>query len=98
MANTSKLPPQAPRPVIDMSIDWESLPSLKSLVTRREAGSTTAPVWSDTLPFVLDAALGAATLSELASEPLPGMIVREVTEPDVFKAFFGPQGRTPEAP
>lgn len=91
------------------AIEWEELPSLAlSLVTHRAArpasgldaansefptASNACSSWDDTLP---------ASLDELASHAPPafrevfdgGLATREVTEPDVFRHFFGnPPGR-----
>lgn len=84
MNDLPKTPTPPGRPPGDMGIAWEALPSLKYLLSRQEAGAPTSPVWSDTQPSQLD----DATPSEDFQESLPGLTVREVTEPDVFKAFF----------
>ncbi len=41
-------------------------------------------MWSDTQPSVLDVPVA----SPEPAEPFPGLTVREVNEPDIFKAFF----------
>lgn len=64
-------------------IEWEELPSL---VKRVRASPTTAGVpWDATRP----AALEPANLSQPFCEPLQGVAIREVMEPDVFHHFFG---------
>ena len=80
------------------SIEWEELPSLaKRLVSRSPgqprgandsaflgAASQHGP-WDVTLPAALD----PAPQSPPFREPLQGLSTREVTEPDVFRHFFG---------
>jgi hypothetical protein len=64
-------------------IEWEELPSL---VKRVRAGTTTAGVpWDATRPAELE----PASVSQPFREPLEGVAIREVTEPDVFRHFFG---------
>jgi hypothetical protein len=64
-------------------IEWEELPSL---VKRVRAETTTAGVpWDATRPAELE----PASVSQPFREPLEGVAIREVTEPDVFRHFFG---------
>ena len=44
------------------------------------------PVWADTMPSEFD--LDARAPSEDFIEPLPGLEIREVHEPDIFRLFF----------
>ena len=78
------------------AIEWEELPSLvDSLAARvlgarqRDSGAArscnTRPVWDATCPVEFD----PAPRSQPFAEPLRGMAMREVNEPDVFRHFFG---------
>ena len=69
----------------DMSIDWEFLPSLSHLLDRKETAIHEAPVWAETMPAEFD----TMAQSDPFHEPLEGLSIREVNEPDIFKAFFG---------
>ncbi|MEO8080745.1 MAG: hypothetical protein ABI641_09460 [Caldimonas sp.] len=44
-----------------------------------------APAWDSTRPAMFDAPMA----SESFREPLAGVAIREVLEPDVFRHFFG---------
>ncbi len=74
-------------------IEWEELPSLAgrlepvsgsaaSLTPRAPYGQT---VWDSTRPAELEPAIASGPFRE----PMDGMAVREVVEPDVFRHFFG---------
>lgn len=76
----------------DMSIDWEFLPSLAYLLGRKEPANDASPVWAETMPSGFDL---TAQPSDPFSEPLPGLAIREVKEPEIFRLFFGDQ--TPPA-
>lgn len=80
------------------TLEWEELPSLADSLSQRlvrigerhaaDAGTDyveTRTSWPDTEP----ADLGPPTLSEPFREVLHGLVSREVTEPDVFRHFFG---------
>jgi hypothetical protein len=85
------------------TIEWEELPSLTGLLSQRlallgarhisentQAGGfdpTTShmPVWTETMPSALD----PLEPSGPYCEPIEGLVTREVTEPDVFRHFFG---------
>ena len=72
-------------PLADAGIDWEPLPSLVHLVSRAkppEYGDE--PAWRETMPAEFD----AAPQSGPFIEALPGVMLREVHEPDIFKLFF----------
>ena len=66
------------------SIEWEELPSLAQRV--RPSSQTHAGVpWDSTRPAELE----RSAPSQPFREPLKGVAIREVTEPDVFRHFFG---------
>ncbi len=79
------------------AIEWEELPSLAGAVAARRlrlglraraAGApvfSDAPVWDATRPAELE----PMAASEPFREPLHGLAIREVSEPDVFRHFFG---------
>ena len=69
----------------DMSIDWEFQPSLQHLVKRADDGPQDAPIWAETMPATLE------SLSEPVKfrEPLEGLSVRDIDEPEIFRVFFG---------
>jgi hypothetical protein len=84
------------------TIEWEELPSLTGLLSkslaaagaRHIAGQTEAGafdstsrfnVWTETMPSSLD----QLEPSMPFRETIQGLITREVTEPDVFRQFFG---------
>jgi len=71
------------RPVAG-AIEWEELPSLAGSLAKRIAAATNAP-WDSTRPAELDAAVP----SQPFREPVNGLAIREVNEPDVFRHFFG---------
>jgi hypothetical protein len=73
-----------PRPA-DMSIAWEFLPSLQHLIDTKEHTPRDHPIWADTMPCAFD----AMETSEQFSEPMEGLSVREMNEPEIFKAYFG---------
>jgi hypothetical protein len=83
------------------ALEWEELPSLADSLAQRlvrlgERHSASADglthvdaapsSWADTAPADLD---GPVTTSEPFREVLNGLSTREVTEPDVFRHFFG---------
>lgn len=86
-----------PRAAPPGAIEWEELPSLVSRVRsvgralqQAEAGLAAAgstPVWDATCPAALDTT--ASSPSAPFREPVEGVAVREVIEPDVFRHFFG---------
>ena len=65
-------------------IDWELLPSLRNMLLTRMQRSS--PVWSDT---VVSDFGPAAYQSSAFEEVVPGLAVREVSEPEIFAIFFG---------
>ena len=68
----------------DMSIAWEAQPSLQHLVVRTDE-ATEAPTWAETMPVSLDAMNAPAVFRE----PLEGLSVRDIDEPEIFRVFFG---------
>ena len=64
-------------------VEWELLPSLLNMLGSRRSRSQ--PAWSETLPSELD----VLEPSGLFQEVLPGLVMREVREPDIFQIFFG---------
>ena len=77
--------PKAFRPPVAGAIEWEELPSLAGSLAKRIATATSQAPWDATRPAELD---GAAP-SQPFREPVNGMAIREVLEPDVFRLFFG---------
>ena len=66
------------------AIEWEELPSLAGSLAKRLAVTNQTP-WDATRPAELEAAVP----SQPFREPVNGMAIREVNEPDVFRHFFG---------
>jgi hypothetical protein len=73
----------------DVGIDWEFQPSLHHLVVRPEPARRDAPMWAETMP----AALESLREPDPFHEPLQGLSIREVHEPEIFKLFFGEADR-----
>ena len=71
------------RPAAAGAIEWEELPSLAGSLAMRLAATQTP--WDATRPAELEAAVP----SQPFREPVNGMAIREVNEPDVFRHFFG---------
>jgi hypothetical protein len=71
-------------------IDWEELPSLTRLVVqgpRRDFGDSSAfgsSAWDNTMPASLETLPAPVPFRE----PIQGLATREISEPDVFRAFF----------
>jgi hypothetical protein len=64
-------------------VEWELLPSLLNMLGRGRARSQ--PAWMETLPSELDIVEPSGPFEEV----LPGLVMREVREPDIFQIFFG---------
>jgi len=64
-------------------VEWELLPSLLNLLGKRQRRSQ--PAWMDTVPSEMDVLEPSGPFQE----PLPGLSMREVREPDIFHIFFG---------
>ena len=73
------------RPAHAGGIEWEELPSLAARVRPADAASPAGTPWDATRPAALD----TQSVPMPFREPMRGMAVREVTEPDVFRHFFG---------
>ena len=73
----------------DMGIEWEFQPSLQHLVVRTEAAHQDAPTWAETMP----ASFESMSESTVFQEPLEGLSIREVNEPEIFRVFFGESER-----
>ena len=70
------------------AIEWEELPSLAAKVreiARRGVVAPAGTAWDATRPATLDDAVASAPFRE----PVEGVAVREVIEPNVFRHFFG---------
>ena len=76
--------PRSFRPPVAGAIEWEELPSLAGSLVKRLAAAAHGP-WDATRPAELEAAVP----SQPFREPVNGMAIREVNEPDVFRHFFG---------
>jgi hypothetical protein len=85
MNNAAKISTLMGKRTPDMSIDWEFQPSLQHLVKRADDGPQDASTWAETMPATLD------SLSEPARfrEPLEGLSVRDIDEPEIFRVLFG---------
>ena len=69
----------------DMGIDWEFQPSLQHRVVRTESAPHDAPTWAETMPAAFDSFNEPVTFRE----PLEGLSVRDIDEPEIFRVFFG---------
>ncbi len=85
-------PPSTPRPSLFVrrpplagGIEWEELPSLAGQRDARTANTAGHTVWDSTRPAELEPAIASGPFRE----PLEGIAIREVVEPDVFRHFFG---------
>ena len=77
----------------DMSIDWEMQPSLQHLVVRTDAAQPDAPTWAETMPVAFDELQAPVKFHE----PLEGLSVRDIDEPEIFRVFFGAPAAAPAA-
>ena len=85
----------------DMTIDWEVQPSMQHLVRRADEDSQYAPTWAVTMPVsfdMQDAPTWAETMpvpfeatreAVTFCEPLAGLAMRDLDEPEIFRVFFG---------
>jgi hypothetical protein len=67
------------------AIEWEELPSLAGSLAKRLAAATSQTPWDATRPADLEAPVP----SQPFREPVNGLAIREVNEPDIFRHFFG---------
>ncbi len=73
------------RPVpVAGAIEWEELPSLAARVRPSANDGRASPAWDATRPAEFDTAPASLPFREMQ-----GLAVREVSEPDVFRHFFG---------
>lgn len=66
----------------------DAVSAAKARAAAFERASASGPPWDATRPADLE----PTRVSQPFREPLDGMAVREVEEPDVFRHFFGPLG------
>ena len=85
MNNAVKISTQLGKRTPDMSIDWEFQPSLQHLVKRVDADPQDAPTWAETMPATFEAMNEPVKFRE----PLEGLSVRDIDEPEIFRVFFG---------
>ncbi len=95
MSNALKITNRGAKRAPDMGIDWEFQPSLQHLVVRHDAAPQDAPIWAETMPATLESFNEPVTFRE----PLEGLAVRDIHEPEIFLAFFGdaPAANSPRA-
>ncbi len=84
MNNAAKISTLLGKRTPDMSIDWEFQPSLQHLV-KRDVVPQDAQNWAETMPAAFDATPEPATFCE----PLEGLSMRDIDEPEIFRVFFG---------
>lgn len=82
--NAANISPLKAQRTPDMSIAWDAPPSLQHLVVRTD-GAAAAPTWAETMPLSLEAMSTPAVFHE----PLQGLSVRDLDEPEIFNIFFG---------
>jgi hypothetical protein len=68
---------------LDIRIDWELLPSLRAAL--RAPRRRSDPIWQETEVLDFEPPCQPAQFEEV----MPGLAVREVTEPEIFRIFFG---------
>ncbi len=82
----------------DMTIDWEVQPSLQHLVKRVDEAPQDAPTWAETMPApfaeTLPVPFEAMPAPVTFREPLEGLAMRDLDEPEIFRVFFGDTPRT----
>jgi hypothetical protein len=74
-----------PRRAPEMTIDWEMQPSLQHLVKRSDGSPQDVPNWTETMPVPFEAMPEPVTFCE----PLEGLSMRDLDEPEIFRVFFG---------
>ncbi|MEO6363590.1 MAG: hypothetical protein ABIO71_10205 [Caldimonas sp.] len=67
------------------AIEWEELPSLAARLRASNESFTASAPWDSTRPATLDTVSAPMPFRE----PLQGVAVRETSEPDIFRHFFG---------
>ena len=83
--NTVHQASTAPLRLSDKGIAWEAMPSLSHLLRPVRSARREQPAWEETRPADLDALMAIDPFEE----PLEGLEIREVNEPEVFNALFG---------
>ncbi len=86
MNNAFKISSMLAKKTPDMGIAWEAQPSLQHLVVRGEVGHHEGPIWAETMPAPFDAFDDPITRFR---EPLEGLAMRDIDEPEIFRVFFG---------
>ncbi|HEY9029683.1 MAG TPA: hypothetical protein VIP05_35675 [Burkholderiaceae bacterium] len=91
--NAAKISPPPAQRTPDMSIAWEAQPSLQHLVVRTDGAPHDggAPTWAETMPVSLE----AMNAPVIFHEPLEGLSVRDIDEPEIFNVFFGKDAKAP---
>ena len=89
MNNAFKISTPRSQRAPDMGIEWEFQPSLQHLVVRTEAAHQDGPTWAETMP----ASFESMNESTVFQEPLEGLSIREMNEPEIFRVFFGESER-----
>jgi hypothetical protein len=87
MNHAAKFSPLMGKRPPDMAIAWEATPSLQHLVVRADdvRHEDAAPTWAETMPVSLE----ALSAPEIFHEPLEGLSVRDIDEPEIFQVLFG---------
>jgi len=89
MNNAFKISTLMGKRIPDMGIAWEAQPSLQHLVVRTESAHHDKPTWAETMPAELD----SLDEPQAFQEPLEGLSIREMNEPEIFRVFFGEADR-----
>ena len=89
MNHASKISTMLGKRLPDMGIAWEPQPSLHHLVVRTDEVQHDAPAWAATMPATFEAIAEADPFDE----PLEGLSMREMNEPEIFRVFFGDADR-----
>jgi hypothetical protein len=85
MDNAFKISTLRGKQAPDTGIDWEFQPSLQHLVVRTESAHQDVPTWAETMPASFDSFNEPVKFRE----PLEGLSVRDIDEPEIFRVFFG---------
>jgi hypothetical protein len=89
MNNAFKISTMLGKRMPDLSIDWEAQPSLQHLVVRTDSAHQDAPNWAETMPATFE----SLDEPQVFHEPLEGLSIREMNEPEIFRVFFGEPDR-----
>ena len=85
MNNASKISTPWANKAPDGGIDWEFQPSLQHRVVRPGSAQEDAATWAETMPAPFDSFNEPVKFRE----PLEGLSVRDIDEPEIFRVFFG---------